>query len=184
MKFNIGDIVRQQTDLCQIVAIKASEKEVIYTIEYPTQNEKLFKESELSLEQDNGNRIKYNLGDEVQVADEIGKITLILSNLRNQVVKTDYKVSFDDGNFKFCQESEVNCRVDNPNKPVNYTKELLIELQREKSLINYEKIRELIRNGADINFRNDKGQELQEIAGLKGRYDVCELLSRARYSDV
>lgn len=64
-----------------------------------------------------------------------------------------------------------------------YNTHVLFGLLKNES-VWYETVREQLQKGCDLFARNDKHQTLGEVAGLMGRYDLVDLIERAKYSEV
>lgn len=65
-----------------------------------------------------------------------------------------------------------------------YTCELDAELNKTTNDINFDVVHSLIQNGVNLNYRDSKGLSFSERAGLRMRYDIVDLLARARYEDL
>ena len=65
-----------------------------------------------------------------------------------------------------------------------YTCQLDAELNKATNDINFDVVYSLIRGGVDLNHRDSKGLSFSERAGLRMRYDIVDLLARARYEDL
>ena len=61
------------------------------------------------------------------------------------------------------------------------TSNLSWELDKEKDMISYEKIKMYITKGVDLDHRNHKGYTFSERAGFKQRLDIVDLLYRVDY---
>lgn len=77
-----------------------------------------------------------------------------------------------------------NAFSDSPKTKAYYTNKLDTELSKPTNEINYDTIHSLIRAGADLDHRDSKGHSFFERAGMRMRYDIVDLIARARYTDV
>lgn len=50
--------------------------------------------------------------------------------------------------------------------------------------INYEYVRSLLKNGVNLEHRNYQGYTLNELAGIRQRYDIADLIYRATYMEI